>query len=130
MQNLITSLGLSILAGVMVVSSSQASEPVVVEWAPFIKAKGVADQALIEAADKVNVEFLKKQKGYVSRELVKKNDDEYADILHWITKADAVAASEKVNDCAVCGVYFKLMDFEASAKAGAGFSHYTILKKW
>ena len=130
MQNLIPSLGLSILAGVMAVSASQASEPVVVEWAPFIKAEGVADQALIEAADKVNIDFLKKQKGYVSRELVKKSDHEYADILHWTTKADAIAASEKIHDCEVCGAYFKLMDFEANAKAGAGFSHYTILKKW
>ncbi len=130
MKNLIASLAMSVLAFGLTAAASSAAEAIAVEWAPFIKAKGVADQQLIDAADKVNSEFLMKQKGYISRELVKKSDTEYADILHWTSQADAVAASGKVNDCAICVEYFKLMDFEASAKAGAGFSHYKILKTW
>ncbi len=130
MINLTSTLAMSILASVLAVGASPASEPVSVEWAPFIKADNVTDPQLIEAADKVNVDFLVKQKGFISRELVKKSDHEYADILHWATKEDAVAASEKIKDCEVCSAYFKLMDFESSATAGAGFSHYSILKKW
>ncbi len=107
-----------------------AQDAITVEWAPFIKAVGVDDQQLITAADIVNAEFLTKQNGFIGRELVKKNDAEYADILHWRTKVDAQSAAEKVFNCVPCGGYFALMDMEASATAGAGFSHYDVLKKW
>ncbi len=106
------------------------TEPISVEWAPFIKAAGVDDATLIAAADKVTTEFLTKQAGFISRELTKKNDTEYADILHWQTKAEAKAASENISQCVPCIEYFALMDMKASAKAGAGFSHYAILKTW
>ena len=107
-----------------------AQDTVTVEWAPFIKVQGIDDHALIAAADVVNAAFLTKQNGFIGRELVKKSDTEYADILHWRTKADAQFAGEKVFNCVPCGGYFALMDMEASARAGAGFSHYEVLKKW
>ncbi len=107
-----------------------AQDTIVVEWAPFIKINGVNDEALIKAADIVNSSFLVKQKGFISRELVKKSSAEYADIIHWKTKTDAIAAGGKVNSCIPCGEYFSLMDMENGSKAGAGFSHYSIIKKW
>ncbi len=76
--------------------------PISVEWAPFIKAVGVTDAKLIEAADKVNTDFLSQQPGFINRELVKKTDTEFADILHWQTKADALAASDKIQNCVPC----------------------------
>lgn len=109
---------------------SNAEGIVAVEWAPFIKNEGITDQQLVVAADNVNSVFLIKQPGFIKRELVKKSDAEYADIIHWNTKADAAAAGEKVFNCAECNEYFKLMNMEASANAGAGFSHYEVLKKW
>jgi len=109
---------------------SNAADSLAVEWAPFIINEGVTDQQLITAADQVNSVFLAKQVGFIKRELIKKSATEYADIIHWKTKADAVAAGEKVFDCVECNEYFKLMNMEASAKAGSGFSHYEILKKW
>lgn len=101
-----------------------------VEWAPFIKNAGVTDQQLISAADHVNVVFLSKQPGFIKRELIKKSEAEYADIIHWDTKADAVLAGQKVFNCDECNEYFTLMDMTTSASAGSGFSHYEILKKW
>jgi len=109
---------------------SNAAESIAVEWAPFIINEGISDQQLIAAADQVNSLFLAKQAGFIKRELIKKSATEYADIIHWQTKADAVSAGEKVFNCAECNEYFKLMNMEASAKAGSGFSHYEILKKW
>lgn len=99
-----------------------------IEWAPFIKASGVTDEQLVIKANLVNSDFLIKQKGFIKRELIKKNDKEYADVIYWETKADAVTAGEKVNTCVKCGEYFELM--EMGAKAGEGFSHYTIIKSW
>ena len=124
---------MKILIGVLMLASSavsNAKDLIAVEWAPFVKANGVTDQQLIVAADRVNLEFLTKQSGFIKRELIKKSDIEYADIIHWNTKKEAVAAGEKVFNCNECNEYFKLMDMEASTNAGKGFSHYEILKKW
>jgi hypothetical protein len=107
-----------------------AQDSVVVEWAPYIKSSSVADVELIKIADKVNVEFLSLQKGFKKRELVKKSETEYADIIHWNTQADAASAGAKVESCAVCSEYFKLMDMKASSGAGTGFAYYSILKSW
>ena len=101
-----------------------------VEWAPFIKMKEVSDQQLIAAADVVNLVFLSKQPGFIKRELIKKNDTEYADVIHWSSKKEAEIAGHKVFDCLECKSYFGLMDMDESLAAGAGFSHYDILKQW
>ena len=121
------------LMGVLLLTTSMVSNAkslVAVEWAPFVKAKGITDQQLIVAADRVNLEFLTKQPGFIKCELIKKSDAEYADVIHWNTKKAAVAAGEKVFSCVECNEYFELMDMEASATAGKGFSHYEILKAW
>ena len=124
---------MKILMGVLILACSavsSAKDLVAVEWAPFVKATGVTEQQLVSAADRVNFEFLTKQPGFIKRELIKKSDMEYADVIHWNTKQEAVAAGEKVFNCGECNEYFKLMDMEASANAGKGFSHYEILKTW
>jgi len=124
---------MKILIGVfMFVSSSvsNAKNLISVEWAPFVKAVDVTEQQLLVAADKVNVDFLSKQPGFIKRELIKKNDTEYADVIHWRTKQEAVTAGDKIFSCDECSDYFKLMDMESSAEAGKGFSHYEILQSW
>jgi hypothetical protein len=124
---------MKILVGViMLVTSalSHAEDLVAVEWAPFIKAKGVTDKQLMVAADQVNIQFLSKQSGFIKRELIKKSAMEYADVIHWRSKKEAVSAGNEVFNCNECKQYFKLMDMESSATAGAGFSHYEILKRW
>ena len=80
------------------------------------------------AANRLNSDFLIKQKGFIKRELIKKNDHEYADVIYWETKTDAVIAGDKVSTCVKCNEYFKLMVMDA--KSGEGFSHYIILKSW
>lgn len=101
-----------------------------VEWAPFIKKKEVSDQQLVAAADIVTLAFLSKQPGFIKRELIKKNEIEYADVIHWSSRKDAEIAGHKVFDCQECKSYFDLMDMDDSATAGTGFSHYDILKQW
>ncbi|MBL4794470.1 MAG: hypothetical protein JKY24_02950 [Pseudomonadales bacterium] len=109
---------------------SSAEDLIVVEWAPFVKASGITDQNLIKAASKVNAEFLSIQPGFIKRELVKKSETDYADIVYWSTRENAVAAGNKVEKCAVCVEYFALMNMKASEKSGAGFSYYSIIKTW
>lgn len=109
---------------------SNAQSGVAVEWAPFVKNEGVSDEQLMIAADRVQSTFLSKQPGFIKRELIKKNETEYADLLHWASQSQAMSAGEKVFSCVQCNDYFKLMNMEASTSAGSGFSHYTILKTW
>ena len=127
--NVIKRIMLGVLAS-MISTGSIAQDSVAVEWAPYIKSSNVTDVELIKIADKLNLEFLSLQKGFIKRELIKKSETEYADIIHWDTQADAISAGGKAETCAVCAEYFKLMDAEASSSAGAGFSYYSILKSW
>ena len=111
-------------------SISSAANNAVVEWAPFVKIAGVSDQDLISAATKVHLDFLSIQPGFIKRELVKKSESEYADIVYWSTQKNAVTAGDKVKKCTVCVEYFKLMDMKSSETSGAGFSYYSIIKAW
>jgi len=121
-----------ILAGIFLslvgITMNVNAEETTIEWAPFIKASGVTDEQLIATANVVNSDFLIKQKGFIKRELIKKNDNEYADVIYWETKTDAVTAGEKVSACVKCNEYFKLMVM--NSKSGEGFSHYSIIKSW
>ena len=117
-----------ILLTLMSLSMNVTAEEIAIEWAPFIKASGVTDEQLLAKANIVNSDFLIKQKGFIKRELIKKDNNEYADVIYWETKSDAVTAGEKVNNCVKCGEYFELMTM--GAKAGEGFSHYNIIKSW
>jgi len=124
---------MKVLIGIFFLLSSivlNAENLVSVEWAPFIKAKGVTDKQLVLAASEVNVEFLNKQSGFIKRVLMKKSKSEYADVIHWSSKKEAEEAGKKVFSCAKCNEYFKLMDMKKSADAGSGFSYYKILKTW
>lgn len=107
-----------------------SADRVTVEWAPFIILPSTQEEHLLAAADQVNHTFLLKQKGFIRRELVRKNHSTYADIIHWKTKADALSAGEKASQCQACSDYFQLMDMKKSTTAGAGFSHYEVIKRW
>lgn len=121
-----------ISSALIAISSSytNATETNTVEWAPFLKQSQATTEQLITAADLVNLEFLSRQKGYIKRQLIQKSKDEFADIVHWETLADAQAAGEKVMSCDTCKSYFSLMDMSNSTTAGSGFSHYKVLKNW
>ncbi|GAB3484687.1 hypothetical protein [Marinomonas epiphytica] len=118
----------SIFLSLATINMNVNAEGVAIEWAPFVKVSGVTDDQLVTSANAVNDGFLINQKGFIKRELIKKNDDEYADVIYWKTQSDAAAAGEKVNTCAKCSDYFKLMDMQKVT--GEGFAYYIIIKSW
>ena len=111
-----------------VMNINPKAQETAVEWAPFIKLPMVTEEELITKADAVNNDFLVKQRGFITRELIKKDDTEYADVVYWESRSDAINASAKVNTCTTCAEYFELMNMDLNA--GGGFSHYTIVKSW
>lgn len=64
----------------------------VVELAQFKAKDGISDAEVLTASQEAHEGFLAKQKGYVTRELLKSKDGEWVDIVHWETMEDAQAA--------------------------------------
>lgn len=81
-----------------------------VEWAEFQLKKKVSEQELLKASDNLQQEFLQKQPGFIRRELLKKSEGSYVDILWWKTRKYAEQASDKVMQHPACLGYFQLMD--------------------
>ena len=66
----------------------------VVEVAQFKLVTGVNDGEFLGEAERVQKNFLEKQPGYIDRELLKGDDGQWADILHWNSIEEAQKASE------------------------------------
>ena len=81
-----------------------------VEWAAFQLKKDVSEQALLQASGELQQNFLQKQPGFIRRELLKKSEGSYVDILWWKTRKYAEQASDKVMQHPACLGYFQLMD--------------------
>ncbi len=79
----------------------------------------VNEGVFLEAAEKVSNNFLKKQKGFVSRELLK-SKDKWVDIIRWSSAKDAEDSNNNFMsqpDCISCaklidGASIKVMQLE------------------
>lgn len=83
---------------------------IVVEMAPFLVAKGVTDETLIEASKILENDFLSLQKGFIKKELVKGHDSFWIDVVYWASESDARAATKNASESNECYSYFQLMD--------------------
>ncbi len=66
----------------------------VVEIAQFKLVAGVKDGDFLQEAEVVQKNFLEKQIGYIDWELLKGEDGQWVDILHWNSIEEAQKASE------------------------------------
>ena len=98
----------------------------VVETAAFRVKDGTTEEDVIQASNLFQSQFLGDQPGFLRRELLKLNDRDYLDVVHWGSASDAAAVLEKATNSMACQQYFSVMD-EASADLGAGVSHYESL---
>lgn len=103
--------------------------PPTVEWAAFQLKKDVTEQTLLKAADALQQKFLQAQPGFIRRELLKKGEGSYVDILWWTTKKDAKEASEKAMNCRACLEYFQLMDTD-SLNPGEPITYFLQMKAY
>ena len=78
----------------------------------FNLAKGVSKSDFLLAAEKVNAEFMSKQKGYISwKQLV--DGDNWVDLLTWETMEDAQKAMEAGGMNDANQKFFSLLDHES-----------------
>ncbi len=66
----------------------------IVEIAQFKLTEGVHEEDFLQEAEAVQKNFLEKQKGYVDRELLKNQDGQWVDILHWNSMEEAQKAAQ------------------------------------
>lgn len=110
--------------------SHTLTKNVIVEWAPFELAEGVDEATLIAASAALQAEFISKQSGFVSRELLKGQANQWVDIVYWNSMAEAKLAAQNAANSPVCFKYFSLMVGADHAEPGAGVLHFERVKTY
>lgn len=87
----------------------------IVEWASIKLAEGKTEQDLLAASDTFQRQFLAGQEGFLRRELIRKSEREYVDIVHWRSEADVKAIMAMVESSPACAAYFSVMDMSEGA---------------
>ena len=88
------------------------SKPIV-EVATIRLKPGAAEADLVTASDAFQ-NFLGAVDGFIRRELLKRGETEYADLVHWRSQADADAMMAAAATSSECAAYFALMDIDGS----------------
>jgi len=73
-------------------------------------AAGKTEADLLIASDIFEKEFVSKEAGVIRRELVRKSDNEYIDIVQFRSRKDMEAVMEKEKTCQICHQFFSIMD--------------------
>src|SRR3989344_5799393 len=66
----------------------------VIEIAQFRLVADIQEKDFLKEAEVVHEDFLRKQRGYVDRELLKDKDGLWMDVLHWKSMEEAQKAAE------------------------------------
>ena len=83
-----------------------------IEFVAFKLKKGVSAEEFRLVSDKFNDEFLAKQKGYISRKLLTK-DDMWADLVVWETEDDFQNAMKASKEDAAAREYLSQLNLSA-----------------
>ena len=86
------------------------SKNLIVEIAQYKLATGVDEQDFLKEAEIVQKDFLEKQNGYIDRELLKSEDGQWVEILHWNSMEEAHKAAEVMAQDPVALVYMQKID--------------------
>jgi len=82
----------------------------VVEIARFKLNESVTDQIFLIEAERIQESFLEKQRGYLNRELLKDENGQWFDILHWASMAEAQVAAQVMTQEPACQQFIQMMD--------------------
>jgi len=96
----------------------------VVEFASFSLKNGTSSQNFLSVSDKFNREFLSKQKGYISRNLVV-DGKTWADLVLWETMEDALTALDTAEGNAAACEYISFLNEESIS-----VRHFSVEKKY
>ena len=89
-----------------------------IEWAAFRLQPGVTVDALRQASQQMQAQFLSTQPGFVSRQLVALGEQRYADLVQWTTPQAAAQVMERAPQHLACAAYFGLMAAAEAPRMG------------
>ncbi|QNU66240.1 hypothetical protein EHE19_015340 [Ruminiclostridium herbifermentans] len=98
--------------------------PNVVEFTPFKLQNGVSVSDFLLASDKLQTEFIAKQKGYISRKLIF-DGEKWADLVIWETMDDAKNAAAAWEKNAAADEYMTFIDEKSCT-----LTHFTVEKSY
>jgi hypothetical protein len=110
--------------------NNNPTNKITVEWAPFTLAEGVDEATLLAASEALQSEFISKQSGFISRELLKGEGNQWVDIIHWNSLAEAEQAARQAADSPICFKYFALMQNVDHDDPGAGVFHFERVRSY
>ena len=105
------------------------NDGMLVEWAPFRALPGVPDAAILEGSDALQRDFLAHRRGFVRRELLRRPDGEWVDVVYWEDQASADEAMKAAADSPVCAMYFHMMVPE-DGQPGSGVVHLRRMRDY
>jgi hypothetical protein len=90
-----------------------------------IRLRAHASEAdLLGASERFQHDFLDKQPGFIRRELLRLDDGNYLDLVHWRNAADAASVLQRTADSPSARAYFSLMETDPGKPA---ITHYASL---
>jgi hypothetical protein len=92
----------------------------VLEFAPFDLADGISETELLDASEALQSEFLDRQDGFLKRELVRRDERHWVDIVYWRDKEAVERAMKNAEESPVCFRYFQLMIGADHDQPGSG----------
>jgi hypothetical protein len=114
----------------MHMSTATAPQPMVVEWAPFRLKAGVTEEHLVEVSARLQDEFLRQQRGFVRRELLKGAQGEWVDLVYWTDEESAHAVMPAIAGSPACRAYFDVMIGADPADPSGGVAHYRRMRAY
>lgn len=95
--------------------------------APIKLAPGKTEGDLIAASNRFQEEFVVKQPGILRRELVRKSENEYLDIVQFRSQDDALDVMEKEKESTACHAFFAVMDMSGVDSSDGAIDIYPSL---
>ena len=102
------------------------TELAIVEIATINLADGKTEVDLIEASTVFQNEFLNHQPGFIKRELLRRSNGEFVDIVHWRSQGDVDAVMKIIQTSPAVEAYFSVMEFDPE-NPEEGVEHYSSI---
>lgn len=87
----------------------------------------VTEEAFLAAFQRFVDGFVCQQPGFLKCELLRRDNGQFLDLVHWATRSDAVTAFERSSENEACLTLFGLLEAD-EADASSGVEYLTLLK--
>lgn len=87
---------------------------------------GVTEEDFLAAFQRFVDGFARQQPGFLKCELLKKDNGEFLNLVHWVTRSDAVSAFKRSTQNDACLAFFELLEADET-DASSGVEYLTTI---